>query len=207
MNHQLLKYSSLIAWLLMPLYGCSETDERKQADSLSQTQPVQGLPELAFSHPPESLLPEQSRYVWDKQPLELPDTRGQKRRLSDWKGSVIMLNFWASWCSPCQFEIPRFVKYQEQYAAQGLQIIGVGLDQAEKLKNVERSLQMNYPTLVISQYDGAALLEQWGNSRQVVPYTVVINQQGVITHTHQGGMDDEDFNEYVLPLLTAAHSL
>jgi peroxiredoxin len=146
-------------------------------------------------------LPEKTNNVWEMKPFELPDTSGEKHTLADWKGKVIMLNFWASWCAPCQFEIPRFVSYQKKYADKGLQIVGVGLDESTKLKNVERSLEMNYPSMVISQSDGAALLEKWGNDQQIVPYTVVIDTSGTITYIHRGGMEDEDFTEYVLPLL------
>jgi peroxiredoxin/outer membrane murein-binding lipoprotein Lpp len=146
-------------------------------------------------------LPEKTNNVWEMKAFELPDTEDKKRTLSDWKGKVIMLNFWASWCAPCQFEIPRFVGYQKKYADQGLQIIGIGLDDVNKLKNVERSLEMNYPTMVIDQEGGAALLEQWGNDQQIVPYTVVIASDGTIVYIHRGGLEDDDFERYVLPLL------
>ena len=146
-------------------------------------------------------LPERTNNAWEMTPIKLPSTQGKTHTLSDWKGKVIMLNFWASWCAPCQFEIPRFVGYQQKFADQGLQIIGVGLDDMAKLKNVERSLAMNYPTLVVTQDKGAELLKKWGNEQQVVPYTVVIAQDGTIVYIHRGGLDDEVFNEYVRPLL------
>lgn len=150
-------------------------------------------------------LPERTNNAWEMNPIKLPSTQGKTRTLSDWKGKVIMLNFWASWCAPCQFEIPRFVGYQQQFADQGLQIIGIGLDDIAKLKNVERSLDMNYPTLVVTQDKGAELLKKWGNKQQVVPYTVVIAQDGTIVYIHRGGLDDEAFNEYVRPLLSGKH--
>ena len=147
-------------------------------------------------------LPEHTNNVWNMKPFELPDTKGNKHRLKEWQGRVIMLNFWASWCAPCQFEIPRFVRYQQKYAKDGLQIIGIGLDESDKLKNVERSLEMNYPTLVIAQDEGAHLLERWGNKQNIVPYTAVINTHGTIVYIHRGALQDDDFNEFVLPLLS-----
>ncbi len=146
-------------------------------------------------------LPEKTNNVWDMKPFTLKDTGGKERTLSDWKGKVIMLNFWASWCAPCQFEIPRFVRYQKQFADKGLQIVGIGLDEATKLKNVERSLEMNYPTMVIDQAEGGALLEKFGNDQRIVPYTIVIDKDGTIKYIHRGGLEDEDFAEFVLPLL------
>jgi peroxiredoxin len=162
--------------------------------------------ESSFSPKTATLaLPERTNNAWEMTPITLPSTQGKTHTLSDWKGKVIMLNFWASWCAPCQFEIPRFVDYQQQFADQGLQIIGVGLDDIAKLKNVERSLGMNYPTLVVSQEKGAELLKKWGNEQQVVPYTVVIAQDGTIVYIHRGGLDDEAFNEYIRPLLNSVN--
>ena len=146
-------------------------------------------------------LPEKTNNAWDMESFELPATDGKKHSLRDWKGKVIMLNFWASWCAPCQFEIPRFVRYQSHYADKGLQIIGIGLDEMTKLKNVERSLEMNYPSMVIAQNAGGALLEKFGNDQGIVPYTVVIDKDGTISYIHRGAMEDEDFKEFVLPLL------
>ncbi len=169
------------------------TQEKTNAESLPSSSSSPKTATLA--------LPERTNNAWEMTPIKLPSTQGETRTLSDWKGKVIMLNFWASWCAPCQFEIPRFVGYQQKFADQGLQIIGVGLDDIAKLKNVERSLNMNYPTLVVTQEKGAELLKKWGNKQQVVPYTVVIAQDGTIVYIHRGGLDDEVFNEYVRPLL------
>jgi len=146
-------------------------------------------------------LPEKTNNIWAMKPFTLKDTGGKERTLSDWQGKVIILNFWASWCAPCQFEIPRFVRYQSKFAEKGLQIVGVGLDDAAKLKNVERSLEMNYPTMVIDQSEGGALLDKFGNDQRIVPYTVVIDKDGTIVYIHRGSLEEEDFTEFVLPLI------
>ncbi len=84
-----------------------------------------------------------------------------------------------------------------------LQVIGLGLDEERKLRNVARTLEINYPVLVadLANPDNAALLPQWGNSEQIVPYTVVISQTGRMVYIHRGRMCDEEFNLYVKPLL------
>ena len=146
-------------------------------------------------------LPDMTNNAWEMNEIKLPNTSGEVHSVNEWKGKVIMLNFWASWCAPCQFEIPRFVQYQEEFADRGLQIIGLGLDSADKLANVERSLSMNYPTLVIPQEDQAKLLKKWGNADSIVPYTVVIATDGTMEYIHRGMFDDEAFRNYVLPLL------
>lgn len=148
-------------------------------------------------------LPEKTNNIWQMKSFELPATDGKNHTLADWKGKVILLNFWASWCAPCQFEVPRFVRYQKNYADEGLQIVGIGLDEINKLKNVERSLEMNYPSMVVPQINGGPLLEKFGNDQGIVPYTVVIDKNGTITYIHRGVMEDEDFKEFVLPLINS----
>ena len=77
--------------------------------------------------------------IWSQPHLQLPGLDGQTRQLSEWKGKVLIVNFWAGWCGPCQFEIPHFVRWQKQFGAQGLQIVSVGVDKVRSLKNVARS--------------------------------------------------------------------
>ena len=146
-------------------------------------------------------LPARTDNAWELQPIRLPDLDGTQRALADWSGKVLMLNFWASWCAPCQYEIPEFVAYQDEYATQGLQIVGVGLDEARRLKNVARTLGINYPVMVIEEQAGASLMRQWGNDKGIVPYTVIIDRDGHIRYIHRGRMDKYAFEEYVKPLL------
>ncbi len=148
-------------------------------------------------------LPQRTNNAWEMPVFELKGLDGKRHRLADWKGKVIMLNFWASWCAPCQYEIPDFVEYQHRYGDKGLQVIGLGLDEERKLRNVARTLGINYPVLIadLANPDHAALLPQWGNSEQIVPYTVVISQTGRMVYIHRGRMGDEEFDLYVKPLL------
>jgi peroxiredoxin len=129
---------------------------------------------------------------------------GTMHNLADWRGKVVVLNFWASWCSPCLSEIRDFVIYQEQYKTRGLQIVGVGLDEEKKLRNVQRTLEINYPVLVVDPKKNGALMESWGNKSGIVPYSVVIDRNGRVAHTLHGQIDREAFNENILPFLGKA---
>jgi len=126
---------------------------------------------------------------------------GQQHRLSEWQGKVIVLNFWASWCAPCQQEIRDFVAFQERFATRGLQVVGVGLDEERRLRNVQRTLAINYPVLVVEPTHDSAVLRAWGNDSGEIPYTVVIDTAGRIVHVHRGPMSAEQIEQILLALL------
>ncbi len=131
------------------------------------------------------------------------DLDGEIRSLDEWRGRVVLLNFWASWCPPCQYEIPDFVRWQAEHGERGLQVVSVGLDAPRKLANVRRTLGINYPVMVASLEDpgNRGLLERWGNDSGILPYTVVIDRAGNIVRRHKGRFGDVEFRRYVQPLL------
>jgi peroxiredoxin len=158
-------------------------------------------PEDATAVISANTLPPKANNEWKMKPFSLTGLDGVRHSLADWKGKVVILNFWAAWCTPCLYEIRDFVAYQEQYKARGLQIIGLGLDDEKKLRNVQRTLEINYPVLVADPVDNSGLMKLWGNSSGVLPYTVVIDRDGRVTYAHRGLMNRDVFDEYVLPLL------
>lgn len=139
--------------------------------------------------------------AWELPPLILNDLNGQKHNLYEWHGKVIMLNFWATWCGPCLVEVPDFINFQAHHGEQGLQIIGVGLDEERKLRNFVRTTGINYPILQADPELQYSLLKQWGNSFGILPFTVVIAQDGHLVFMQQGILTQETFNTIVKPLL------
>ncbi|HHJ21128.1 MAG TPA: TlpA family protein disulfide reductase [Gammaproteobacteria bacterium] len=142
--------------------------------------------------------------AWEMPPIRLPDMAGNERQLYDWKGKVILLNFWAAWCPPCLAEIPSLVELQNRYQDKGFQIVSIGLDKPKKLANVIRSLGINYPVLVADPETRTHLLKDWGDRQQTLPYTVIIGADGAFHLTYPGMMNDQIFADYVLPLLEDA---
>jgi len=130
----------------------------------------------------------------------LPGMDGKPHELGEWRNKVVLLNFWASWCSPCQTEIRDLVGYQSQFGARGLQIVGIGLDDEVKLRNVQRTLGINYPVL-LANAPGNPLMAGFGNRLGIVPYSVLISREGKVVYTHAGIMSQEIFAEQVIPWL------
>jgi peroxiredoxin len=130
----------------------------------------------------------------------LPGMDGKPHELGEWHDKVVLLNFWASWCSPCQTEIRDLVVYQSQFGAQGLQIVGVGMDDETKLRNVQRTLGINYPVL-LANTPGNPMIAAFGNRDGIVPYSVLISRDGKVVYTHTGIITQEIFAEQVIPWL------
>ena len=107
---------------------------------------------------------------------------GAPLRLSDYRGKVILLDFWATWCAPCQEEIPHFVEWQRKYGGRGLQVIGLSMDDGPKpVRKFSREFGMNYPVVlgtqdVASRYGGILGL----------PVNIVIGRDGKIKAKHLG---------------------
>ncbi len=117
--------------------------------------------------------------------FSLSDVDGELRHLSEWQGKVLVINFWATWCAPCREEIPDFIELQLQYSGDGLQFIGIALQQAEEVRDFLVEFNVNYPTLVGSN-DVIKVSKKLGNDIGALPYTVIIDRDGKIIFTRRG---------------------
>lgn len=123
----------------------------------------------------------------NQQPLgfSLPDINGKLQVANQWSGKVVVINFWATWCSPCLKEIPEFIELQNDYKQQGVQFVGIAIDDVEPVKEYLASVNSNYPQLIAGDA-GIALARQLGNVANAVPFTIIINQDGKIVHQQAG---------------------
>jgi peroxiredoxin len=127
------------------------------------------------------------------------DMNGAEVKLADYKGKVILLNYWATWCGPCKVEIPDLVALQNQFRDQGLIVLGVSQDDdPETLRGFAGTYKMNYPVLV--GRDKPELLDAqgplWG-----IPTSYLIGRDGTICTKHLGPASKEDFEREIKALL------
>jgi len=124
--------------------------------------------------------------------FKLEDHRGQSVDLRDYKGRIVVLNFWATWCGPCRYEIPHLVEIRNSYDPKDVAIIGVSLDQGEVeqlrpvLKRFIEQYKINYPVVLDSKFE---LIRQYYREDLAtlgVPTTFVIDRQGRVFRTHVG---------------------
>ena len=132
--------------------------------------------------------------------LSLPDLQKKPQSLEQWRGKVLVLNFWATWCEPCREEVPTLVEAQAQLAANGLQIVGIALDTAAKVSTFGKEFKVQYP-LLIASLDAVEITRKLGNKAAGLPYTVVLDKAGRISKTHLGGISRAQLDGAVRPLL------
>lgn len=130
----------------------------------------------------------------------LPDLEGRPRTLEQWRGKVLVVNFWATWCAPCREEIPAFIKVQNKLGAKGLQIVGIAVDQNDKVRPYAAEMKINYPILV-GDMEAIDLARQAGNRLGGLPFTVVFDRKGAAIHSQLGGITEQKLEDLVQPLL------
>lgn len=130
----------------------------------------------------------------------LPDLQDENQAISQWRGNVMVVNFWATWCEPCRKEIPEFIELQEKFRDKGLVFVGIAVDQKEKVAAFSKEMGINYPVLV-GDMKAMALAEAAGNRQGALPFTVVIDRNGKITGTKLGRLSRNNLESMFQPLL------
>jgi len=132
--------------------------------------------------------------------FSLPDLEGRLRQVSEWDGKVLVVNFWATWCPPCRKEMPAFIALQEKYAAQGLQFIGIALDETDKVQDFVDTLGVEYPILVGGK-QAERVSVAYGNRFGALPYTVIIDKNKNIINMHRGELTQAQAEQQIKHLL------
>jgi peroxiredoxin len=136
---------------------------------------------------------------WPAPAVALVDLSGNNVSPSRYKGEVVLINFWAAWCTPCREEIPQFVTLQDKYGSQGFQAIGISLDDPEAaLRDFCREYKVNYPMVMGSQ----KIAEEFGGVLGL-PTTFLIGRDGRIRARHVGATDFPKLEREITALLAA----
>ena len=130
----------------------------------------------------------------------LPDMEGKSQAMAQWRGKVLVVNFWATWCQPCLLEIPEFVRMQEKFGPQGLQFVGIAIDTPVKVREFATKYRMNYPILV-GELEAIDLARIAGNELGGLPFTVIMDRKGELLRTELGGLTEQKLTPIIQPAL------
>ncbi len=132
--------------------------------------------------------------------FSLKDADGRTVKLSDYRGKVVLLNFWATWCGPCKFEIPWFKEFEQKNKDRGLAVLGVAMDEEgwDVVKPFLSSLQVNYRILL-----GNEQVSQLYGGVESLPTTFLIDREGRIASVHVGLVSKSDYEHEIEQLLSA----
>lgn len=127
----------------------------------------------------------------------LRDLTGKEVKLSDFRGKVVVLNFWATWCTPCRMEIPDFIKFHTDYEKQGVVVVGISIDEggARAVKPFAKAAKINYPILLGTEQ----VVRKY--KIEPIPATFIIDQKGKLVSSHVGLMHYGEVKDAVAPLL------
>jgi len=131
---------------------------------------------------------------------DLPDLAGGRATLERWRGKVVVVNFWASWCPPCREEIPGLIRIQQKLAANGLQVVGIAVDSADKSRQAATEMSISYPVLV-AEVQIIDVTRRLGNRAGGLPFTIVLDRDGRLVTTHLGLLSEGELERLVAPLL------
>ncbi|WP_326937884.1 TlpA disulfide reductase family protein [Frateuria sp. Soil773] len=118
--------------------------------------------------------------------LRLRDLDGRPHRIADYRGRRVLLNLWASWCTPCLKEMPALARAQAKFGERGAIVVGIAMDEPDRVRAFLARHPVNYPILL-----GAPdTSRQLGNEPELLPYSVLLDAQGRILATRRGMLDD-----------------
>ncbi|MDP8990924.1 MAG: TlpA family protein disulfide reductase [Acidobacteriota bacterium] len=128
----------------------------------------------------------------------LKDADGNPVNLADYRGKVVLVNFWATWCGPCEVEIPWFVEFEKEYRDQGFAVLGLSMDDDgwKSVRPYIASHKINYRVMIASE----VVSQQFGDI-EALPTSFVLDRRGRIATNHVGLVDKRDYQNEILKLL------
>lgn len=132
--------------------------------------------------------------------ITLPDADGEQYALADWRGKVLVVNFWATWCPPCIKEIPEFSAVARRHAGGPVQFVGISIDTADNVREFAERFDVPYP-LLIGNNQTLGLAVEVGNTARALPFTVIIGTDGLIADVTLGTLNETQLEGKIRSLL------
>ena len=129
------------------------------------------------------------------------DLEGRPRRLLDWQGRALLCNFWATWCAPCREEIPLLVAAKQQLQSTNGEIVGIGIDSVDKIREFAATFKVNYP-LLAGDATAIDLMRSLGNRSGGLPFTVLLDPRGSIGYRHLGALTQGELRQVLASLMS-----
>lgn len=130
----------------------------------------------------------------------LPDATGAQHVLAQYRGKIMVVNFWATWCAPCVEEIPELSRLQSEFSARNVQFVGIGIDNVTNVAEFEKKIHATYPLLVAGA-NGSELVRLFGDTQGALPYTLVLDAAGSVRATKLGRIDATALRRWLAPLI------
>jgi thiol-disulfide isomerase/thioredoxin len=127
-------------------------------------------------------------------PWQTPD--GKLANTEKWRGKVLVVNFWASWCPPCVEEMPALDKLQGEFSSKNVLFVGIGIDSPSNIREFLAKSPVSYP-IMIGGLEGSNLSKQLGNAQGALPYTIIINVQGKASSSKLGKISEEELRNAI----------
>jgi len=124
---------------------------------------------------------------------------GKNSSIADYRNSVLVVNFWATWCAPCVQEMPELSELQTELAAKKIKFIGIGIDSPDSMAEFAQKHHITYP-LFVGGMSGTQLATTLGNNTGGLPFTVLLNKSGVIVKTYRGRLDITQLRKDILAI-------
>lgn len=131
----------------------------------------------------------------------LPDASNMPQAFEQWRGKIVVVNFWATWCPPCREEMPELSQLHTQYRDQNVVVLGIASETVAQIEDFARTTPVSYP-LLAGDMQAMDLSASLGNDKSVLPYTVILDSNGNIAKSYFGRINKALLEQSILPLLT-----
>ena len=134
------------------------------------------------------------------QSIPLSDLNGKQTLIGDWKGNILIVNFWAPWCAPCRREVPTLIKYHREFAQRGVRVLGIAYDNEPQVSRFASEYQINYP-LFLAGNKTAMYNAAFANQSGSLPFTAILDRSLNIVFRHSGELSAKQLQQQLEVLL------